>query len=300
MNTFLSLKKRVVIMTVLIAFVVVFGAPQLTYAQSWSDNPSSQIFKSALDEMKRIVEDIQRAVVTVVLMQSISRQIDQIIGSSGGAIVGTQGWIDYLSKADDTAATKARNILAASTRGVATNYLRGEGDSIAGRIADFIDAGLNGDKIINSTILPNDYLRNGSGVTINKITGKSELNNIAALTAVLDARNNIMMAQISADTFEKLRQEETEARKLKQTGAGFDSAQPLQTAEVVNNLSQATMSAALNGVKSPIVKRIVMVVFTRFVSKLSAKAEKRVTEIRRSVGKVLNKVGGRQQYKIDF
>ncbi len=302
MNTFLF-KKRVALMATLVAFVVTFGTPQTTHAQSWGDNPASQILKTALEEMTKIIADIQQAVVLVVLIQSVSRQIDQIIEASGGAIVGTQGWVDYLNKANDVAATKARNILGISTRGAVTNYTRGEGDSITGRIADFADAGLLGDEgVPMGSLSPNDYLRNGNGGTISKITGKSELNNIAALTATLNASNNVMAQEVAAGVLRKEKKKQEKAFELSQTTtSGYTGAQPLRVAGIVNNLNASIISTTLGASQSNLVKRIVSVALTQFIKNASGTVEKKINkEVKRSVGKVLNDSGGSQQFKVNF
>ncbi len=298
-------KRRITLCTLIIACSVTFGTPHAR-AQSWGDNPSSQIFKSALEEMTKIIDEIQKAVVLVVLIQSVTTQINQIIESAGGAIVGTAGWLAYFHEVDEAARVKTRNELSILTRGGTTGFKQSvgdAGDSIQGRIRKFAESSFSEKK--EQQVSSGDFLRNGDIGTVNNLTGKSELNNIASFTATLNPQNSFMISQIGADKFAEARKEELRAREFKQIGAGFNSARPGQTAATVYNTEQEAIGSILrNNNLSPTTKSILGVSLNRLLKDLGGKAEdavgKKIKSAKNDLKETFNKIGGSKEFEKSY
>ncbi len=295
----LSIKKRAFLMTIMIMFVTVFSVPHTAHAQSWGDNPASQIFKEMLSKASEIIKDIQHAFIITVLIYSMERQISHIVDKAGGSISGVSGWRDYLKKADDVAKVKTKNELAHLTRGGALNLTRDNGDSLSNRVSDIANSALS-EKKFSKVSSTREFLRGNVKNTVNPNTGKSNVSNIAALTDIFsNPLNNLMAGQVAKDMYEEIREDEKEALILKQTGYGYNSKRPRETAATVASLRQETVSTALEGV-TPLTRPIISTVLNRFMSGLSSKVDngmQKVINAKNDLSDYYNKTGNSKQFE---
>ncbi len=285
---------RKIIVAVLMVSMVTFAVPQRAYAIAWPDIVG-QGFGEALDQIAKVIMDVQKAVVLVVLVNSITTQIEQIIDDSGGRIT---DWRAHLYNTE-AAKIRAQNALAEMTRGATLRQNIGDiQDSFIGRGVKFATAALRED--INYTG-GSDFFRGETNAgTIDPKTGKIAMTNIAALTASFDPINGFMAEQIAKDILRDEKEKSIESKKLAQTAVGFDTANPSQTAAAVNTLTQSATDTLTSGIDNPIAKSILAPVLTRMMGKLGSKASNEIDnllESQKALSKVYNAAGGAKQFQ---
>lgn len=298
--TMLHTKKRAISVVLLVTILCV---PQVSYAQ-WDGGFAAEVFGATLRKIAKNLDEIQKAVILVVLVHSIMTQIDQIVDSAGGAIVGTAGWLALMDKIESDARIETQNQLAYTTRGACLNKneVSGNQDSIQKRVCAFIQDGVNGGSKIQNTSI-GDYLRNNAG-TVSDVTGKSE-SNISALTDTFNPEKNIMAWQIARDLRAENEKRLSEAEKWKRTASPYNSAQPTQTAADVNSVRQSAFASILNGnLLSKAGGPVLITAANRLLKNLGGKAEdavgKKIQGVKNDLKKTFNKIGGSKEFEKSY
>lgn len=278
-------KIRTIIMSVVIVYMTIM-IPSTAHAQF--ENVASQGLSNTLDKLSKTIQQIEKAIVLVVVMQGIVTQVEHIISRDGNKIT---NWREYLYGAPQAAALTATHAMMVNLTRGGTNLDSLPGDADAARAGNL---GIVGRKLAATetalTSLESDISLGGTDAvayfansSVSQSTGKL-LSSVTSINAMLQPQNNTAgMIGIAQNTFAAEKERNENIVVAIQQLPGYDSANPLLMQNLQNSLTD-TVLKSFGAIENPMMKTIVSSVLTKMLNRLMSNNGTAVSQLQKTIG----------------